>query len=143
MKKIYIFALLCILCNLLCSSCKHVETITDTSYITKTDTVYISKILHDSIFTDRWHSITTAGDTVYVYDSVTLFRSLLIHDTLYNSKTDTVYLTKEKIVFKENKSKTKPFKTFKIIFYGAAGLILILCLKKFIKKLLCWISAKK
>ena len=127
MKKTYIFTLLCILC----CSCKHTSTTIQTQdYITRTDTVYVSKILHDSIFTDRWHSITTSEDTVYVYDSVTLFRSLRVHDTLYKSKTDTVYLTKEKVIQKENKSKTSSFKTFKIIFYGVVIIIItIICLR--------------
>lgn len=47
---------------------------------------------HDSIFTDRWHTIYIQGDTVFIHDSIFTDRwhTLRVHDTLSVSTSDTV-----------------------------------------------------
>lgn len=46
---------------------------------------------HDSIYTDRWHTIYTKGDTVFVHDSVWRDRWHRTHDTIRIQNTDTIY----------------------------------------------------
>ena len=50
---------------------------------------------HDSIYTDRWHTIYIKGDTVHVHDSIIKekYKTIYIHDSIDNSRTDTIYQT--------------------------------------------------
>ena len=56
-----------------------------------------TEYLHDSIYTDRWHTIYTKGDTVFVRDSIWRDRWYYkqIHDSVYVNNTDTIYQTIE------------------------------------------------
>lgn len=50
---------------------------------------------HDSIYTDRWHTIYIKGDTVHVHDSIIKekYKTIYIHDSIDNSRTDTIINT--------------------------------------------------
>ena len=52
-----------------------------------------TEYIHDSIYTDRWHTIYTKGDTVFVRDSIWRDRwhYKQIHDSVYINNTDTIY----------------------------------------------------
>ena len=52
-----------------------------------------TEYVHDSIYTDRWHTIYTKGDTVFVHDSIWRDRWHTKHDSLYINTTDTIYQT--------------------------------------------------
>lgn len=73
----------------LASSCAAPKVIHDTQYITKTDSIYITKVdkqvVKDSVF------IKEKGDTFYVYKYRYVDRYKV--DTLIRERTDTVYKT--------------------------------------------------
>ncbi len=52
-----------------------------------------TEYVHDSIYTDRWHTIYTKGDTVFVHDSIWRDRWHTKHDSVYINSTDTIYQT--------------------------------------------------
>ncbi|MBQ0098824.1 MAG: hypothetical protein KBS62_07850 [Oscillospiraceae bacterium] len=72
-----------------CSSVNHLPA-TDTIYVTKTE--YVDKIVVDSVWQDRWHTIYTSGDTIYARDSIYVYKYKCTHDTLL--LTDTLYKVK-------------------------------------------------
>lgn len=47
---------------------------------------------HDSIYTDRWHTITLKGDTIIMHDSIIfkVYKELQVHDTIIDRKTDSI-----------------------------------------------------
>lgn len=72
-----------------CTSTKNLPNI-DTIYVAKTE--YVDKIVVDSIWQDRWHTIYTSGDTIYARDSIYVYKYKCTHDTLL--LTDTLYKVK-------------------------------------------------
>ena len=50
-----------------------------------------TEYIHDSIYTDRWHTIYTKGDTVFIHDSI--YFAKWKHDSIFINiaKTDTIY----------------------------------------------------
>ena len=67
---------------------------TKTEYVTvervRTDTAYISKVLHDSIHVRDSIHVTEKGDTVRIEKWHTKYVEREVHDTLYQSKIDSV-----------------------------------------------------
>ncbi len=63
--------------------------------------------IHDSIYTDRWHTIYTKGDTVYIHDSIyfarwkhdSIFVNLEIRDSIPYPVEVQVEVVKEKSPF--------------------------------------------
>lgn len=72
-----------------CTSTKNLPNI-DTIYVAKTE--YIDKIVVDSVWQDRWHTIYASGDTIYARDSIYVYKYKCTHDTLL--LTDTLYKVK-------------------------------------------------
>lgn len=72
---------------------------------------------HDSIYTDRWHTIYIKGDTVHVHDSIIKekYKTIYIHDSIDNSRIDTIYQTVQV---------EKPYKQF-LVNSGVAFWILL------------------
>lgn len=76
---------------------------TTTRYITtervRTDTLKVAHIVTDSVFVERWDSVTIhdKGDTVTIekWHLRDRWRDRVSHDTIYKSKTDTVKVTAE------------------------------------------------
>ena len=52
-----------------------------------------TEYIHDSIYTDRWHTKYIKGDTVYIHDSIYCWNGQYknIHDSIDNSRIDTIY----------------------------------------------------
>lgn len=67
---------------------------TKTEYVTvervRTDTAYISKVLHDSIHVRDSIHVTEKGDTVKIEKWHTKYVSKLVHDTLVQHKVDSI-----------------------------------------------------
>ena len=67
---------------------------TKTEYVTvervRTDTAYISKVLHDSIYVHDSIQVTEKGDTIRIEKWHTKYVEKQVHDTLYQSKTDSI-----------------------------------------------------
>lgn len=70
-------------------SCKTVTPILPTNTAQR-DSVRI-EYLHDSIYTDRWHTEYVKGDTIYIRDSVWRDRWRWKYDSIYFSSVDTIY----------------------------------------------------
>ena len=66
------------------------------------DTTYVAKEVHDSTFTDRWHTEYQKGDTIFITNEVTKIVTKIKTDTAYKyiekpvvvSKTETVEVEK-------------------------------------------------
>lgn len=69
---------------------KQVEQTHQTSSRDSIVTKYVERV--DSVYVDRWHTITQSGDTIYKTDSVVLFQYKwrTNTDTTYICKTDTL-----------------------------------------------------
>lgn len=69
---------------------RQVEQTHQTSSHDSVVTKYVERI--DSVYVDRWHSITQSGDTIYKTDSVVYYKYLWRNntDTAYICKTDTL-----------------------------------------------------
>lgn len=54
-----------------------------------------TEYIHDSIYTDRWHTERIQGDTVFIHDSVRIdkWHRLIVRDSVYVNNTDTVINT--------------------------------------------------
>ena len=91
---------------------------TDTTHHTNTEYVY--KYVHDSVYVDRWHTQWMQGDTVYRHDSVVHYDYKYLHDTVRTS--DTVRAThteyKEKV-----KEKPLPWWSYVITLLASAVVI--------------------
>lgn len=56
----------------------------------RTDTLYQSKILHDSIYVHDSISVSTKGDTVKIEHWHTKYVDRQVHDTVYHAKVDSI-----------------------------------------------------
>ena len=54
-----------------------------------------TEYVHDSIYTDRWHTEYMRGDTLYIHDSIWRDRWHMKHDSVYVNNSDTIYVTVE------------------------------------------------
>lgn len=91
MKKYILLLIAFVLCS--CAVRKHM---TDTDHASSRDSIvtrYVERV--DSVYVDRWHTITQSGDTIYKTDSVVFYqyRWRTNTDTTYICKTDTLRLT--------------------------------------------------
>lgn len=81
----YIIAILPILAIWSCRSVKYipVETV-------KHDSIYVSKIQHDSVYQRDSIYVLDRGDTVYVNVYQYLYKDRIVIDTVYSVKTDSI-----------------------------------------------------
>lgn len=91
MKKALILLVLFLACS--CAMRRQVEQTHQTSSHDSIVTKYVERI--DSVYVDRWHSITQSGDTIYKTDSVVCYKYLWRNntDTAYICKTDTLLVS--------------------------------------------------
>lgn len=105
MKQIKSIYLLVIIVSLLLSSCSISKRIQQ-EYIHDTivNTVYKDKIIFDSIYKYDSIYVYTKGDTVFITKDKYLYKYNYIHDTINTTDTIIKYVTKteEKIVEKKN-----------------------------------------
>jgi hypothetical protein len=80
-RKMLYLAVLLILCS--CRNEKDIVYVHDTinNVVNKTDVQH----LHDSIYVDKWHTVTIAGDTVRITDSIVNTRTQIYKDTIRDS----------------------------------------------------------
>lgn len=74
-----------------CKSSHDIPVVHDTTYVNKIE--YRDRLIHDSVFNDRYHTIYTTGDTVYIHDSVSYNKWKIVHDSVYLH--DTIYRYKD------------------------------------------------
>lgn len=121
MKKQFFFIILVVI-GLVVVGCKTLQpTITNTTNtITHHDSIAEKFIyIHDTIYQDRYHSVTTQNDTVYIKDSIYIYIGYdrIIKDTVYITNTDTIitirvkteYVEVEKPIYVEVEKPIAPF----------------------------------
>lgn len=86
-----------------CKGTKVIPVVHDTTYVSKIE--YKDRLIHDSVYTDKYHTIFQKGDTIFIHDSVwngqwkVAHDSVYVHDTLYKSKDKPVMVENEKKVY--------------------------------------------
>lgn len=123
-------------------SCKPQKEITTNNNHT-TQQLDVEKVfIRDSIYTDRWHVITTKGDTVYKHDSIIKYISKHIHDTLRLEYRDTI-----NNVIVETKIESKPLNGWQRFIQGSGyflwGIVLLAVIALVVKIVLKFYKAKK
>lgn len=113
MKKQFFFIIFVVI-GLVIVGCKTLQpTITNTTNTsTHRDSVAEKFIyIHDTIYQDRYHSVTTQNDTVYIKDSIYIYIGYdrIIKDTAYITKTDTVITAQVKTEYVEVEKPIAPF----------------------------------
>ena len=93
----FIVAVLLIILAIALHSCKTpTPTLPTNTHSHDRDSVR-TEYVHDSIYTDRWHTIYMRGDTIFIHDSIYTdrWRKKEVHDSVYINNTDTIYQTVE------------------------------------------------
>ena len=84
MKRVlYLFVLL--LTMAACKSVKYVPVET-----VKTDSIYLSKLIRDSIYVHDSIYVKEKNDTVFQYRYKYIYKDVAVHDTAYIERTDTI-----------------------------------------------------
>ena len=65
------------------------------------DTVYVNKVLYDSVYIDNWYYTYHKADTVVVEKSKLEYRYKLLRDTVFRARTDSVPVIREVEVVRE------------------------------------------
>ena len=68
---------------------------------TARDTLYISQIVYDSIYIDRWQSSYQKSDTVYLEQIRREYKYQLLRDTIRSVRVDSIPVVKEVEVVRE------------------------------------------
>ena len=100
MKKIIIFLILLVVaCTLIgCATSKQATQVVESSLH---DTVYLNKVVYDSIYIDNWHHTYLKADTVVVEKTKYEYRYKLLRDTVYKARIDSVPVIREVEVVRE------------------------------------------
>lgn len=130
MKKKIILFLLLLLCS--CSIRRQVE---QTQHSSTYDSVVVKVAERiDSVYIDRYHTITQSGDTIYRTDSVICYKWQwrTNTDTMVVAKTDTLYI--ERTTTQDVRNANKLTSVCTALFFGMLALIGIGVWKHFIKR---------
>ena len=65
------------------------------------DTVYVNKVLYDSVYIDNWYYTYHKADTVVVEKSKLEYRYKVMRDTVFRARTDSVPVIREVEVVRE------------------------------------------
>ena len=65
------------------------------------DTVYVNKVLYDSVYIDNWYYTYHKADTVVVEKTKYEYRYKLLRDTVYKARIDSVPVIREVEVVRE------------------------------------------
>ena len=65
------------------------------------DTVYVNKVLYDSVYIDNWYYTYHKADTVVVEKSKLEYRYKVLRDTVFRARTDSVPVIREVKVVSE------------------------------------------
>ena len=123
MKKIVILLfLLLVTCTLIgCATSKQATQVVESSLH---DTVYLNKVVYDSIYIDNWYHTYLKADTVVVEKTKYEYRYKVLRDTVYKARIDTVPVIREVEVVREVRHLPWYAKALSVL--GALFLILIL-----------------
>ena len=100
MKKIVILLfILLVACTLIgCATSKHATQVVESSL---RDTIYLNKVVYDSIYIDSWHHTYQKADTVVVEKTKLEYRYKLLRDTVFRARIDSVPVIREVEVVRE------------------------------------------
>ena len=100
MKKIVILLfILLVACTLIgCATSKQATQVVESSL---RDTIYLNKVLYDSIYIDSWHHTYQKADTVVVEKTKLEYRYKLLRDTVFRARIDSVPVIREVEVVRE------------------------------------------
>ena len=100
MKKIIFFLiLLAVACTLFgCATSRPMSQVVEASL---RDTVYVNKVLYDSVYIDNWYYTYHKADTVVVEKSKLEYRYKVMRDTVFRARIDSVPVIREVEVVRE------------------------------------------
>ena len=100
MKKIVILLfLLLVACTLIgCATSKQATQVVESSLH---DTIYLNKVVYDSIYIDNWHYTYLKADTEVVEKTKFEYRYKVLRDTVYKARIDSVPVIREVEVVRE------------------------------------------
>ena len=91
------FVAIVLLASAICfTSCRTVRVVEQVP-IEVHDTAYVTKVMHDSTYIDRWHTVEMKGDTVFVTDQQITVKWRTHTDTAYKYVEKPVKVTVEQI----------------------------------------------
>ena len=123
MKKIIIFLILLVVaCTLIgCATSKQATQVVESSLH---DTVYLNKVVYDSIYIDNWHHTYLKADTVVVEKTKLEYRYKMLRDTVFRARIDSVPVIREVEVVRE--VRRVPWYARALSMLGALFLILMI-----------------
>ena len=100
MKKIVILLfILLVACTLIgCATSKQATQVVESSL---RDTIYLNKVVYDSIYIDNWHHTYQKADTLVVEKTKLEYRYKLLRDTVFRARIDSVPVIREVEVVRE------------------------------------------
>ena len=100
MKKIIIFLILLVVaCTLIgCVTSRPTSQVVEASL---RDTVYVNKVLYDSVYIDNWYYTYHKADTVVVEKTKLEYRYKVLRDTVFRARIDSVPVIREVEVVRE------------------------------------------
>ena len=123
MKKIVILLfILLVACTLIgCATSKKATQVVESSL---RDTIYLNKVVYDSIYIDNWHHTYLKADTVVVEKTKYEYRYKLLRDTVFRARIDSVPVIREVEVVREVRH--VPWYARALSWLGALFLILLI-----------------
>ena len=123
MKKIVILLfILLVACTLIgCATSKQATQVVESSL---RDTIYLNKVVYDSIYIDNWHHTYLKADTVVVEKTKLEYRYKLLRDTVFRARIDSVPVIREVEVVRE--VRRVPWYARALSWLGALFLILLI-----------------
>ena len=98
-KLVIIFILLVVACTLVgCATSRPATQVVEASL---RDTVYVNKVLYDSVYIDNWYYTYHKADTVVVEKSKLEYRYKVMRDTVFRARIDSVPVIREVEVVRE------------------------------------------
>ena len=99
MKKGLFCFLFVVACTLIgCATSRPTSQVVEASL---RDTVYVNKVLFDSVYIDNWYYTYEKADTVVVEKTKLEYRYKVMRDTIFRARTDSVPVIREVEVVRE------------------------------------------
>ena len=99
MKKGLFCFLFVVACTLIgCATSRPTSQVVEASL---RDTVYVNKVLYDSVYIDNWYYTYEKADTVVVEKTKLEYRYKVMRDTVFRARTDSVPVIREVEVVRE------------------------------------------
>ena len=128
--KSLIYILTILLMSAICS-CKSVQYVPVESV--KYDSVYLNKLVRDSIYERDSIYIRESGDTVYKYRDRYIYRNKLVRDTVYSVSSDTImkpYPVEKQLTRWQSFKMSVGGIGIAILSFGLIGLLIIYVIRK-------------